>query len=107
MSLSGTWRYNPRRGSQENGAQIDMLFDRQDEAITICEIKYTDKPFVIKKDYASVLQNKLHVFKKQTGTNKQLLLSMVCANGLTDNPYSDELVCGVVTLDDLFKANDV
>ena len=104
MSLSGAWRYIPQRGTQENGAQIDMLFDRQDDAITICEIKYSDKPFVIKKDYASVLQNKLHVFKKQTGTGKQLLLSMICANGLSDNPYSDELVCGLVTLDDLFKA---
>ena len=41
------------------GAQVDLLIDRNDDAITICEIKYTDEPFVINKTYALQLQNKL------------------------------------------------
>jgi len=102
-AIPSTWRYAPRKGSDEQGAQIDLLFDRDDDAITICEIKYTDKIFTIDKEYAQKLQKKLKIFKKVTRTNKQLFIALISANGVKKNKYSDELVSGVVTLDDLFK----
>lgn len=103
MSIANTWRYVPIKGSKEQGAQIDLLFDRQDDAINICEIKYTENPFLITKEYMEKLQRKLTVFKERTRTKKQLFLSFVSANGLKENSYSKEMVSGVVILDDLFK----
>ncbi|OGT48787.1 MAG: hypothetical protein A3E82_08225 [Gammaproteobacteria bacterium RIFCSPHIGHO2_12_FULL_38_11] len=103
MSLASTWKYTPKKNSNERGAQIDLLFDRRDNAITICEVKYTEKPFLITKDYFEILNRKLVVFKQHTRTQKQLLVSFVSANGIIENPYSDELVQSVATLDDLFQ----
>lgn len=102
-AIPSTWRYVPRKGRGEQGAQIDLLFDRDDDAITICEIKYSDKPFIITKEYANKLQQKLETFKKVTRTNKQLFLVMISTKGIKKNKYSDELISGVVTLDDLFE----
>ena len=50
-SQAGTWRFNPKKNSKDRGAQIDLLFERNDDALTICEIKFTDKPFKIDKTY--------------------------------------------------------
>ena len=73
-----------------------------DDTITICEIKFCDKPFVIDKQYAKTLMNKQDVFIKQTKTQKQIFMAMIAANGIKQNLYADDLICGVVTLDDLF-----
>jgi hypothetical protein len=103
-ALPSTWRYAPEKGSKEKGAQIDLLFDRDDDSITVCEIKYTDKPFAITKDYAEKLKQKLEIFQRITRTKKQIFLALISSSGIRQNSYSEELLCGVVTLDDLFVA---
>lgn len=105
-AIPNTWRYVPKKGMQENGAQIDLLFDRDDDAITLCEIKYTDTPFAIDKQYAKQLQQKIDVFKKITGTKKEIFLVMISASGLKKTMYSEEMISGVVELDDLFTDLD-
>lgn len=105
-SIPTAWRYSPRLKSNEQGAQIDLLFDRNDNAITLCEIKYTEQPFAIDKQYAHVLRQKADIFKKITRTKKQIFLAMISANGVKKTIYSEEMVDGVVTLDDLFKKDD-
>jgi uncharacterized protein len=102
-AIPNTWRYVPLKNSPEKGAQIDLLFDRDDNAITVCEIKYTERPFVIDKSYAANLINKVEVFKKQTRTKKQIFLAMISANGLKKSVYSEELITGLVALNNLFK----
>lgn len=103
MSFASSWRYVPKKGSKNKGAQIDLLFDREDDSITICEIKYNDKPFVITKDYAEILQRKMRVLKEQTRTKKHLFMALITTNGLKRNSYADDLVSGVIVLDDFFK----
>ena len=102
-AIPSTWRYIPTKNSDENGAQIDLLFDRDDDSITICEIKYSGKPFTITKEYAGKLLNKLEVFRRVTRTKKQLFIVFIASSGIKKNKYSDTLLSGVVTLDDLFK----
>ncbi len=95
------WRY-VTCDEAECGAQIDFIIDRDDDAITICEIKYTDKPFAIQKSYAAKLEYAIELFKKKNEITKQVFFSMVSANGLQPTKHSERLVTGVVTLDDLF-----
>jgi hypothetical protein len=102
-AIPSTWKYSPLKGSMEQGAQIDLLFDRDDDAITICEIKYTSKQFEIDKHYAKNLLNKIEVFKQKTKINKKVFIAIISANGLKANKYSKKLISNVVTLDDLFK----
>lgn len=99
----GTWRYTPKKGSQKIGAQIDLLFDRDDDVVTICEIKYTAQPFALSKQYAQNLLNKVKSFKEQTRTTKQIFIAFISANGLKETMYSEELVTGLVVLNDLFS----
>lgn len=102
-AISGTWRYVPKKGDEEQGAQIDLLFDRDDNAITICEIKYTDQAYSINKVYGEKLKKKIEVFKRITRSKKQIFLVLISANGLKETEYSKALVDKVVTLDDLFR----
>jgi len=97
------WRYVPTAKSKETGAQVDLLFDREDDSITICEIKYTTEPFAITKDYAENIKNKIKVFKEKTRTKKQIFFVMISSSGLKETIHSEELVQGVVTLEDLFN----
>lgn len=102
-AIASSWRYVPSKRSEQRGAQIDLLFDRKDDSITLCEIKYADEPFVLTKEYVNALKRKIEVFKNVTRTKKQLFLSLISANGLKENYYADDLVSGVATLEDLFK----
>lgn len=99
----GTWRYIPKRGSKEQGAQIDLLFERKDGAISICEIKCTEKSYVIDKAYYNFLLNKINIYKFATKTTKQIFVAFISAAGLKKNTYAEQIVDGVVTLADLFK----
>jgi uncharacterized protein len=100
-STIGAWRYMPRK-HLETGAQIDLVIDRTDNAITVCEIKYTDKAFVIDKRYADTLKKKIEIFKNVTKTTKQIFMVMICSDGLKKNSYANELIANHITLDDLF-----
>jgi len=99
----GNWYYTPKIREKEDGAQIDLLFDRPDGVVTVCEIKYTNQPFVIDKKYAKTLLKKVEIFKKKIKTTKQIFIAMVSVNGLKPTMYSEELISNVVTLDDLFR----
>ena len=103
-AIPSTWYFNGKKTGQ-NGAQIDLLFDRIDNTITLCEIKFTNQPFSIDKVYAANIENKVQVFKNATRTKKQIFFSMISANGLQRSKYSDELVTQIVTLEDLFEDN--
>lgn len=91
------------KGGLHNRVTRSLLFDRPDQAITICEIKYSDSLFAIDKVYAQNLLKKMEVFRKHTKLKKQILLSMVTIFGLKETMYSEEIVTNQVTLENLFK----
>lgn len=100
-AIPGTWRTFSK--NLDPGAQVDLLFDRQDDAITLCEIKCSEEPFAIDKTYSQNLLQKVEIFKKETKTTKQIFLAMVTAAGLKPTMYSEELITNQVILTDLFK----
>jgi AAA+ ATPase superfamily predicted ATPase len=102
-STPGTWRYVPTKNTDQRGAQIDLLFDRVDDAITLCEIKYTSEPFILTKEYVDNLKQKIAIFKGRTNTKKQIFLTMISASGLKDNYYAQDLISATATLEDLFE----
>lgn len=86
----------------EGGAQIDMLIDRADNVINICEMKFSSDDFEITRVYDKELRHKLSVFSSETNTRKSLHLTIVTTYGLKRNEYSGR-VQSLVTMDDLFK----
>lgn len=95
------WRHVPGKGNA--GAQIDLLFDRQDFCISICEMKFSNSVFTIDKAYAAELTQKKDVFKSKTKTPKTLFIVMVTTFGTQDNNYKLGLVQNDIKLESLFK----
>jgi AAA+ ATPase superfamily predicted ATPase len=72
----------------KDGAQIDLVIDRRDGVINLCEMKFSVEEFIIDKKYDSELRNKIAVFRSETGTKKTLFLTMITTFGLQENAYS-------------------
>lgn len=105
-SIPYSWRITPSKANKiSQGAQIDLLFDRPDDAISLCEIKYTEKAFLIDKDYFQSLENKKNLFFEQTKTKKQIFIVFISANGLKENKYSNKIIDSIIHLDDFFSKN--
>jgi uncharacterized protein len=95
------WRYSAKRNEQ--GTQIDLLIDRQDMCINVCELKYTTSRFAITKAYAKELANKLAIFRERTDTRKSLFLTMVTTHGLKNIDTFPGLVQHEITMEALFE----
>lgn len=95
------WRHRPT-DKTDKGAQIDLLIDRNDSCINICEMKFSAKAFEISKAYARELENKLDVFRTQTKTRKAVFLTMITSYGVKNGKSFPGLVQTEVTMDSLF-----
>lgn len=96
-----SWRILPV-DKEDKGAQIDMLIDRADNVINICEMKFTQDTYAIDKDYDQQLRHKLTRFVEGTSTRKAVHLTVVTTFGITHNSYWNR-VQKEVTAEDLFK----
>jgi len=101
-SEASSWRHISDK-KLESGAQIDLIFDRPDNTVNLCEIKYCSTPFVIDKKYAHHLINREKIYCKVTKTKKQIFHSMIASSGLKKTVYSEELIASYANLNDLFK----
>ncbi|WP_300602031.1 ATP-binding protein [Niabella sp.] len=86
------------------GAQIDLVIDRKDQVINLCEMKFSLNNFTITKKYAGDLRNKIAAFREATGTRKALYLTLITTYGLARNEYSGALVQNDLNMDLLFHA---
>jgi hypothetical protein len=100
-SEESPWRYTGSKGA--SGAQIDLLIDRADRTINICEMKFYTDEFTIDKSYAAELARKLEVFRDQTAVKKSLFLTFITTYGVKRNEYSDRLVHNNLTIDLFFE----
>ena len=85
------------------GVQIDLLLDRADNVINVCEMKYFAGPYAIDKAADVDFEQKLETFRAVTKTEKAVHLTLVTSRGLVRNAYANS-VQSEVTLDDLFRA---
>lgn len=103
LGISGTetrtcaWRSD----ASDPGAQIDLVLDRRDGIIDLCEAKFTDGEYAIDKSASMALATKRDVFRAETGTKKALRTVLISVNGLSRNKYYHD-ANAVVVGDDLF-----
>lgn len=83
-------------------AQIDLIFDRCDQTINLCEIKFSLKPFELTPLYLSQLIERRELFRQATATKKALHLTFITIYGLVRNAQYD-MIQSEVTMDDLFQ----
>lgn len=104
LGISGvqTEAYPWKSRQEKDGAQIDMIIDRADNVMNICEIKYSEDDYAITASYDKELRHKLTMLREETHCRKALHLTLITTYGLRQNEYAGR-VQKVITMDDLFK----
>ena len=92
-----------RSAQADPGAQVDLVLDRADGIVDLCEMKWvrSGEEFAIDKACSQALMRKAEAFARETVTPKAVHLVMVTPGGLKRNSYRNS-VSSVVTADDLF-----
>lgn len=99
-----TWKYIPNKNATiETGAQIDLIFERNDGIVNLCEIKYCKTLYDIDKTDARILLNKAMVYRDVTKTPKLIFISIITTFGLKQSNNSEKIIMSGATQDDLFK----
>lgn len=103
LGISGVQSNNVawKGGTEEKSAQIDLLIDRRDQVINLCECKFSLDTFSIDKEYSEKLRSKINTFKTATKTKKAVFLTMITTYGVEKNKYV-HLMQNEIVLDDLF-----
>ncbi len=104
LGISGvdTMEYEWRSELSDPGAQIDLLIDRKDGVINLCEMKYTDDVYEVDKTEYGNLMNKLSTFQKETQPRKAIHMTLVSANGFSNGKYAS-VFQNVIIGEQLFK----
>jgi uncharacterized protein len=84
------------------GAQIDLLIDRQDNIISLCEVKFYKDELILSKTDAENLRRKKTIFRHVTNTKKQIFIVLITTFGLLKNKHSIGLIDNVLDMNVLF-----
>lgn len=97
-AIHGSWLEK----NTQNSAQIDLLIDRADNVINICEMKFYNAPFTLDQKYGLEITNKKNAFTNSTGTKKNVYITFITTYGLVNNKYKNQFVTNELTMDHLF-----
>ncbi len=93
-----------QKGNQtQQGVQIDLLIDRNDHAINLCELKFYNSPIVLTKAMATELRTKLALFRAASQTNKQIFITLIAPFGIIPNEQSIGLLDAAIGMDIFFE----
>ena len=100
------WRYVPQKRTKEQegerGAEIDLVIDRADDCINLCEIKFYNSVYTMTKQDAEDIERKKTIFREQTHTKKTLFVTLITPYGTKENNHYLSCVNNQLTLDALF-----
>jgi hypothetical protein len=107
LSIGGVttneYSWYTRKSDTHPGAQIDLLLDRADQTINLCEIKYTaGGDYTLNEEEEAKILNRRERFLEATGTKKAIHMTLITTNGLTRNSHSD-IFQNTVTSNALFE----
>lgn len=94
--------YSTNRSWFNDNAQVDLLIDRSDNVINVCEMKFYNSTFTIDKKCYMDLKNKISELRKDINTKKNIFITMITTFGLIKNQYSKEMVQSEINMDALF-----
>lgn len=85
------------------GAQIDLIIDRADNVVNLCEAKFTKDRFVLSKKYATDLKVKKTIFRQETKTTKALFTTLITTYPALQNQYYLDEIENEITMEALFE----
>ena len=90
-----------KREDDIEGTQVDLIIERKDNVVNMCEIKFYGNDFSVSKDYHKTLINRQELLSKELSPKVNIHNTLITTYGLKDNEYSSDFD-SVITLDDLF-----
>lgn len=102
----GSWREIPKKEKgvvSAEGCQIDLLIDRADGIINLCEMKFHQGKFTLTKKSAEDIQRKVSLYQTHSKTNKPIYVTLITPEGLNVNDHSISMITNEITLGDLFS----
>ena len=96
-----SWRYQPK-AKRDKGVQIDILIERSDNCINLCEIKFYEGKFAVTKEYSEKLLYKKQKFIEATKTKKTVFTTLITSFGAKENSWFLEAVNNQLSVNDLF-----
>lgn len=100
--LVNTSSFMAKSTEQKGGFQIDLLLDRKDDCINLCEIKYYDTPFKITKKIGEEWLSKIENFRVQAKTKKTIFFTLISKSGVQVNDFQGFLIDKSIVLKDFF-----
>lgn len=106
LGISGVYTEESSWIDKARSAQIDLLIDRRDHVINLCEVKFTQQPFALTKSYKEELEKKLFTFKDETQTRKSVFPTLITTFGLKDSVHSLGFIQNVINMDNLYEQHE-
>ena len=98
-----TESYSWRSKDSDNPVQIDLLIERADKMINLCEIKYSESEYVLTQEEYLKIGRRVEIFRNSTQTRYGIVPTLITTFGLTKGMYSNSIYASIV-LDDLFSS---
>lgn len=99
--MANIYAWHTPKTADHDGIQIDMLIDRADNVVSICEMKYAPYGYKMTETEVKKLQTRRNVFAESMPKRKGLQVVLITSNGVIGNHHSD-IVQQVLTADILF-----
>ena len=96
-----TLNYSWRSKTAKPAVQIDLIIERADKIVNVCEVKYSQDEYELDKEEYERINRRRNTFIKETGLRHASWLTMITTEGLAKGMYSG-MIQSVVTLNDLF-----
>lgn len=94
--------YTLRGDENHDGIQCDLVIERGDRVVNLCEMKFSGEPFSIQKSYDMILRNRIATVTTGLKKTQSLQLTFITTFGVKQNMYSG-IVQSEVSIDDLFR----
>ena len=98
---ASSWRYVPKNDDERKGAQVDLVISRADKMIHLCEMKFSETPYVISKSYSDRLMERKQLFMTENGISRGVVLTFVSPYGLQEGKNTS-MVHSSLTAKELF-----
>ena len=85
---SSSWRFVAKKEDSRNGAQVDLVIKRADRIIHLVEMKFSENPYTITKEYEERLQHRKALFIEATGTTHNVVHTFITPAGVARGIHS-------------------
>ncbi len=93
--------WSKRGDDSSDGTQIDLIIDRKDHVVNMCEIKFYSDEFTVDKDYHLILERRKKLLREIIPAKSVVHSTLITTYGLKHNEYGGDFI-NVIKLDDLF-----